>query len=131
MRRSEACGPQTRAIRVSEIDMVDTAVGARKEGRRAAMGVVDDLVRHGDHARREVGPDAAHRRNRDYVFYSLRMQRPNVRPVIDLMGRYRVTVTVTREENHFAAVYPAESESARRLAIRRTDYLSSRHLQVG
>jgi hypothetical protein len=58
------------------------------------------------------------------------VQRPDIRAVIDLMRRYRVSVAVAGEEYHITAADPAEGERTRRLAVRRTDHLTARHLQV-
>jgi hypothetical protein len=58
---------------MGEIDMNHAAFVAFIEGTLAAGGVVHDLVRHGDHARRQVGTDRSYRGHRHDVRDAMRV----------------------------------------------------------
>jgi hypothetical protein len=97
----------------------------------AAMRVVDDLVRHADVARLQVGMDAADRGDRDDMADLLFMQRPQVGAVIHQMRRNGVAVAVARHEHDGMAVEIAEGERAGGFAERRADDLAMGDGQAG
>jgi hypothetical protein len=132
-----ACGgslqesfPELKRIRLGEVDVVDRRAGAFEIGRRTPPGVVDDLVRHYQHAGRDVGADAADRGNRYHAVGARILERPDVGAVVHLVRRDGVAVAVPREEHHFAPSDAAEGKRARRLAIRRAHDAALRHFHV-
>ncbi len=66
----------------------------------SAPGVVDQLVRAGQHAWTEALADAAHRVERQYAGGTHFAQRGQVGAVIDQVRRQRMTFAMTRQESH-------------------------------
>ena len=96
----------------------------------AAPGVVDDLMRQHQRARRERRTNGADGGDRDHFERARVLQRPEIRAVVHLVRRDGMAVAVTREKHDLALGDAAEGERARRLAVGRARYLAAGHLHV-
>src|SRR5262245_26045421 len=110
--------------------MRDRYIPAFEEGGPAAPGVVDDLVRHDERPRAEVGADAADRGHRDDLGGAFLPQCPQVRAIVHLVWRDGVAVAMAGQENDVAAAEPAECQCARRLAVGRARGLAEGSLEA-
>ena len=101
--------------------MLDLGAIAIAETRDAAVGVIDNLVRHGEHARPHIGAYAADRIDPEHAPRTEVVQRPDVRAVIDPMRRDRVPARVAREKGHALATDLAERDRIGRCTVRGLD----------
>ena len=106
-----------------EVDVNDLLVAAVEKRLRAPGRVVDQLVRQHEVAR-HARADAADRSHRQDGARALRLQRPQIRTIVDAVRRYRVAMPVPREEDRTVPGDLAEHERRRRLAVRRANRLA-------
>ena len=116
--RLQALRAQRLRVRERKVDVLHAAVRECKKSGGAAVRIVDDLVGKHQRARPQVAAYAADRRKRNHVTRALRMQRPDIGAVVDLVRRNRMAVAVPREEHHRVSAENAEGQCTRRLAVR-------------
>ena len=112
---------QRLVIGVAEVDMGDMLDIAGEIGVLASGAVVDQLVRHAQVPRSHRRMDATHRVHRDHRLGTRLLQRPEIGPVVHLVRREAVRMTVTCQEQHLAPGVAATLERRGRRAIRRFD----------
>jgi len=92
--------------------MHDRGFATIEKSRRPSPCVVDDLVRHDQRTRPEIGANPAHRGHRDNPLRAGPFhQRPDVRAVIDAVRRNRMPVTMAGQKNH---LLPADATMRQR-----------------
>jgi len=128
--RREQAAAQGLVVGLGEVDVAHRRAAALEEGAVAPPGVVDDLARHDQRARREVSADAAHRGDRDDAGGLGLLERPDVRAVIDQVRRNRVAVSMTGEEDDRLVADAAEGERTGGLAVGRAHDLAALDLHV-
>ena len=82
----------------------------------AAPGVVDELIRNDQPARRRRRRDAADRIDAEHVVHAQLAQRPDVGPVVDPVRRdgRRIRRAVARKKDHLVAVDAHDAAAVRR-----------------
>ncbi|MOA10356.1 hypothetical protein D3C78_1302420 [compost metagenome] len=119
LQRTDQLGAQVFGIGMGEVDVGDMIQLAFVEGVLAPPGVVDQLVRHAEVPGAHGGMNAAHRIDRDDRLGTGLLQRPQVGPIVDLVRRDAMRMTVTGEEQHLATAELAAQDVGRRRAIGR------------
>ena len=97
-------------IRLSEVDVGDMGQITFEEGVRARPGVVDDLAGDREPGGPEFSGDPPNGRHRQQARDTGMLEGPQVRPVVDLVRRDRVTVAVAREKHHLTSEQHAVRE---------------------
>src|SRR5262245_66614984 len=100
------------------------------ERRHAAMRVVDELIRHGELAWAERRVDRADGVDRDARAHTALLERPEIRPIVDLVRREMMLLAVPRNTRHARAVHVQRQHCAARLAVRRLRRASCEYLET-
>ena len=129
--RSDDLVPQQHGVGVTEIHMHHFGAWFFAEGGNATPGVIDQLVRAGQHARTECIANAAHRIQRQYARGADILQCRQVGAVVDQVRWYRMAFAMPRQEGHALAEQRADTHRPGRFAESRLDFTRLHVPQVG
>jgi len=111
---------ERRAVGLAEVHVQGLALAVPETG-LAAPGVVDQLVRAGQHARAVGRGDAAHGVQCQHPARTDLLQRVQVGAIVDPVRRQRVALAVAGQEGDPGAAEATEPQRARRCAVGRVE----------
>src|SRR5690606_36386522 len=105
--------------RISERVVLDP--NTSEEGVRPAPSAVNQLIRDEEGARSQSRGETADRGGSNDGVDSEMSERPQIRPIVDLVRRESMTGAVPRQECDRASGELADRDRSRRLSVRRID----------
>jgi hypothetical protein len=92
----------------------------------SSRSIIDNLIGYRDCAGFRVGADTSHCSDTNDPFYTKLFQRPDIGPVIHLVGRNGVFISVTRQKDYLVPVKRSENQGRGRFPERGVNSLPTR-----